>query len=88
MNENISRKIKITAKILGLIGILGFVYFVYAVIASGGEPIFIGICAFFALLFILSFPIYGMGELIDEAKIISKALKGKESQSIEEKEKK
>lgn len=80
MYENISRKIKIAAKILGLISILGLVYFVYAVIATGGEPIFIAICALFAVMFILSFPMYGFGELIEETKEISKALKNKESQ--------
>lgn len=79
MYNNIARKIKIVAKILGLIGILGLVYFVCTVIASGGEPMFIATCAFFALLLILSFPMYGLGELIEETKEISKTLKDKES---------
>lgn len=80
MYENISRKIKIVAKILGLIGILGGAYFLCAVIASGGEPMFIGTCAVFVIAFLISFPMYGFGELIEETKKISKSLKDKESQ--------
>lgn len=79
MYNNISRKIKAGAKILGLISILGLAYFVFAVIATGGEPIFIAICALFAVFLILSFPMYGFGELIEETKKISKALKDKEN---------
>lgn len=75
MYENIAGKLKIIAKLLGLISILGFAYFLYVAVASGGEPIIIAICALFAVLFIFSFPIYGIGELVGEVKQISKSLK-------------
>lgn len=85
MYKNISRKIKTVAKILGLISILGFAYVLLILIVAPGSgedvPMLVAVCALFAVLFIFSFPIYGIGKLIDEAKTISKALKSKEIQT-------